>query len=56
MSYMRTHRDPEREPRRITGRLLLEEEARYRQDEHVIRWSREYKPVPKKVKETVGAR
>jgi hypothetical protein len=34
----------------------MEEEARYRPDEHVMRWSKEYKPLPEKDKERVGAK
>jgi hypothetical protein len=54
MSYMsRDRKDRQREtPRRLTDTMLLEAEARYRQDEHVIRWSREHKPVRESVQET----
>jgi hypothetical protein len=35
---------------------LMEEEARYRPEEHVMRWSKEHKPLPEKDKEVVGAK
>jgi hypothetical protein len=53
-----TRKDPVlgRESRRVTESRLMEEEARYRQEEHVMRWSKEHKPLPEKVKEVVGAK
>jgi hypothetical protein len=56
MSYTHRDREPERETRRVAGSMLPAEELPYRQDEHVIRWSRQHKPVPKKIKATVGAK
>jgi hypothetical protein len=56
MSYTRKDRDLGREARRNTEGRLMEEEARYRPEEHVMRWSKEHKPLPEKDKERVGAK
>ena len=56
MHYTRKNRDLGREARRVTQSRLMEEEARHRHEEHVMRWSKEPKPLPEKVKEMVGAR
>jgi hypothetical protein len=56
MYYTRKDSDLGREASRVTQSRLMEEEARHRHEEHVMRWSKEPKPLPEKVKEMVGAR
>jgi hypothetical protein len=56
MSYTRKDRRLGREWRRDTEGRLMEGEARYQPEEHVMRWSIEYKPLPEKDKERVGAK
>jgi hypothetical protein len=56
MSYTRKDRNRGRESRRDTEGRLMEEEARYRPEEHVMRWSKQYTPLPEKDKERVGAK
>jgi hypothetical protein len=45
-----------RESRRVTESRLMEKEVRYQQEEHIMRWSKEHKPLPEKVKEVVVAK
>jgi hypothetical protein len=58
MCYTRKDRDDlEREARRATeSRLMEEEEARHRREEHDWRRAKEEKPLTEKVKELVGVR
>jgi hypothetical protein len=57
MCYTRKDRDDlEKESRRITESRLMEEETRYRQEEHDRRRAKEEKPLTEKVKEVVGIR
>jgi len=59
MCYTRKDRDDlKREARTVSETRLMEEEARYRQEEHE-RWRRtqeEQKPLIEKVKEVAGVR
>jgi hypothetical protein len=54
MYYTRKDSDLGRETRRVTQSRLTEEEVRHRHEEHVMRWFKESKPLPEKVKERVG--
>jgi hypothetical protein len=54
--YTKKDRELEKEARRITESRLMEEEARYRQEEHDRRRAKEEKPLREKVKEVVGVR
>jgi hypothetical protein len=56
MYYTRKNSDLGRETRRVTRSRLMEEEARHRHEEHVMRWSKEPKLLPEKVKEVVATR
>jgi hypothetical protein len=54
MCYIRKDHNRGPESRRdIGGRLM--EEARYRPEEYVMRWTKEHKPLPERGKERVGA-
>jgi hypothetical protein len=56
MYYTRKDRDLGRVARRVTRSRLMEEEARHRREEHVMRWSKEPKLLSEKVKEMVATR
>jgi protein subunit release factor B len=59
LCYTRKEREQEleREARRVTESRLMEEEARYRQEEHDRRRrAGEHVPLTEKVKEMVGSR
>jgi hypothetical protein len=57
-THSKDERDLEREARRVTEVRLMEEEARYRHEDHQRRRRRaqeeEKKPLTEKVKEMVG--
>jgi hypothetical protein len=56
MPYTRKDRHLGGDLRRNTEGRLMEEEARYRSEEYVMRWSKEHKPLPERDKERVGAK
>jgi hypothetical protein len=56
MYYTRKDSNLGREAGKVTQSRLMEEEARQRHEEHVMRWSKEPKPLPEKVKEMVSTK
>ena len=56
MCYTKKDRELEKGARRIAESRLMEEEARYRKEEHDRRRAKEEKPLTEKVKEVVGVR
>jgi hypothetical protein len=57
MCYTRRERELEREARRVSESRLMEEEARYRQEQHDRRREAgEHVPLTERVKEMVGSR
>ena len=58
MCYTKKDRELEKEARRITESRLMEEEARYRHEDHNRRRreQEENKPLTEKVKEVVGVK